>query len=226
MIVACFTSYILTKEKWRICCLYLISLDMHTFAHCLTKLPSRRILTRMDVREIQSINLASIIKESGSASASGIIHDEILAGKDKLLLQDEAHWSVTVSNAGDDFWLSGEVHGQVLMECRRCLKPTPQKIDAHFQHLLEYHPEIEKLTMTDNEDGEETYHFGDPNLDLSFFIAQAFALAMPLTALCNESCRGLCPVCGADLNTTNCGHAAQANIPGTLADLGKFLDEV
>ena len=199
---------------------------MHTFAYSLTWLPSGRILTRMDVRELQSINLASIIKEPGSASADGIIHDEITAGKDKLPLEGDTYWSVTVSSAGDEYWLSGEVHGQVLMECRRCLKPTPQKIDAYFQHLLEYHPEVEKLTMIDDDEGEEIYHFGSPDLDLSFFISQAFALAMPLTALCDESCKGLCPVCGADLNTTDCGHAVQDSVPGALADLGKFLDEV
>jgi uncharacterized protein len=180
----------------------------------------------MDVREVQSINLASIIKEPGTASADGVIHDQIIAGKDRLPLEGDTRWSVTVSSAGDEYWLSGEVHGTVLMECRRCLKPTPQKIDAYFQHLLEYHPGLDELTLVEGEDGEEVYHFGGPDLDLSFFISQAFALAMPLTALCDESCKGLCPVCGAALNTTDCGHVPEAGVRGALAELGKFLDEV
>jgi len=180
----------------------------------------------MDVRDLQSINLAGIIKEPGSAKADGVITDEIIAGDDHLPLQGDTLWNVTVSSAGDEYWLSGEVHGTVMMECRRCLKPTPQKVDAYFQHLLEYHPGIERLALVEGEDGEEVYHFGEPDLDLSFFIAQAFALAMPYTALCDESCKGLCPVCGADLNTTNCGHVPQAGVGGALADLGRFLDEV
>jgi uncharacterized metal-binding protein YceD (DUF177 family) len=121
---------------------------------------------------------------------------------------------------------AGEVHGTVLMECRRCLKPTPQPVDAYFQHLLEFHPEVEELTLVQNEDDEDVYHFGEPDLDLRFFLAQAFALAMPYTALCDESCKGLCPVCGADLNVTDCGHVQGDAVSGALAELGKFLDEV
>ncbi|WP_456444724.1 YceD family protein [Deinococcota bacterium DY0809b] len=180
----------------------------------------------MDVRELQSINLAQILKEPGTAAAEGVIREAITAGEDVLPLQGEAEWSVTVTSAGEEFWLSGEVHGTVLMECRRCLKPTPQPVDAYFQHLLEFHPEVEELTLVQNEDDEDVYRFGEPDLDLSFFLAQAFALAMPYTALCDESCKGLCPVCGADLNVTDCGHVQGDAVSGALAELGKFLDEV
>lgn len=199
---------------------------MHTFAYILTELGYGRILTRMDVRELQSINLAQIMKEPGTAEAEGVIRNAITAGEEVLPLEGDAEWSVTVTSAGEEFWLSGEVHGTVLMECRRCLKPTPQPVDAYFQHLLEFRPEVEALTLVQNEDDEDVYRFGEPELDLSFFLAQAFALAMPFTALCDESCKGLCPVCGADLNVTNCGHDQGQGVSGSLAELGKFLDEV
>jgi len=178
------------------------------------------------VRTLQSINLARILKEPGTAEAEGIIKETIGAGEELLTLQGDADWSVSVTSAGDEFWLSGEVHGTVMMECRRCLKPTPQPVNAYFQHLLEFHPEVGELTLVQNEDDEDVYHFGDPDLDLSFFLAQAFALAMPFTALCDESCKGLCPVCGADLNVVDCGHVQADAVPKALSDLGKFLDEV
>ncbi len=180
----------------------------------------------MDVRELQSINLAQILQEPGTAEADGVIRESITAGEDVLPLQGDAEWSVTVTSAGEEFWLSGEVHGTTMMECRRCLKPTPQPVNAYFQHLLEFHPEVETLTLVQNENDEDIYHFGEPDLDLSFFIAQAFSLAMPFTALCDESCKGLCPVCGADLNVADCGHVQGDAVPAALAELGKFLDEV
>ena len=31
----------------------------------------------------------------------------------------------------------------------------------------------------------------------------------PYVVLCKEDCLGLCPVCGANLNEEDCGHAAQ-----------------
>ncbi len=180
----------------------------------------------MDVRELQSINLAQILKEPGTAEADGLIRSEIVAGDEVLPLEGSAEWSVSVTSAGEEFWMSGEIHGDVLMECRRCLKPTPQHVDAYFQHLLEFRPEVETLTLVQNEDDEDVYRFGEPDLDLSFFLSQAFALAMPYTALCDASCKGLCPVCGADLNVTDCGHTQGEAVSGSLAELGRFLDEV
>ena len=159
----------------------------------------------MDLRNVQSINLAPILKEPGSKSAEGVILDRVGPEGEGILLAEPADWRVTVTHMGGEFWLSGEIHGQALMECRRCLKPTPVPIHAYFQHLLAYQPGVEGVRLV--EEPEEVYYFGEPELDLSGFLYQAFALEMPLTAVCHEGCAGLCPVCGADLNTTDCGHA-------------------
>ena len=36
---------------------------------------------------------------------------------------------------------------------------------------------------------------------------------MPYTVLCEEGCKGLCPVCGADRNVEDCGHEPEAFHP-------------
>jgi uncharacterized protein len=40
---------------------------------------------------------------------------------------------------------------------------------------------------------------------LSEEVRQALTLEIPPWSLCSESCQGLCPHCGENLNTTNCG---------------------
>ncbi len=180
----------------------------------------------MDLRTIPRIHLAAILTEPGTKSAEGVLSGSLGPEDRAIPLVGEAGWKVTVTQTGGEFWLSGEIHGAALMECRRCLKPTPVPVHAYFQHLLRYQPGVEGVKLVE-EPEEDLYYFGEPELDLSGFLYQAFALEMPLTALCHPECAGLCPVCGADLNETDCGHAVETerNAPflaleGLLKELG------
>ena len=48
-------------------------------------------------------------------------------------------------------------------------------------------------------------------------------LAVPLNPLCDDGCRGLCPLCGNNRNLVPCKHAAATPAaPGGLAALGKI----
>ena len=51
---------------------------------------------------------------------------------------------------------------------------------------------------------DELYPYEGEKLDLSEAFFDNLFLEMPMTAVCSESCRGLCPVCGADLNRGQC----------------------
>jgi uncharacterized protein len=109
------------------------------------------------------------------------------------------------------------------MECRRCLKPTPTHVHAHFQHLLRYEPGLPEMVFHE-EDEDEYYAFGEPDLDLLPFLTEAFVSEMPYTVLCEEGCKGLCPVCGADRNLVDCGHEVET--PHPLLDLKDLLPEL
>jgi uncharacterized protein len=44
-------------------------------------------------------------------------------------------------------------------------------------------------------------------IDLTRFLREVVALALPVQPLCREDCRGLCPRCGADRNLERCACA-------------------
>jgi uncharacterized protein len=48
-----------------------------------------------------------------------------------------------------------------------------------------------------------------PGIDLDQLVREQVLLAKPAQILCSEDCRGLCPVCGADRNTSFCECEAQ-----------------
>ena len=52
------------------------------------------------------------------------------------------------------------------------------------------------------------------DIDLSGVLHDELCLSVPLVPLCSESCRGLCPVCGVNLNEGSCqGHSESRESP-------------
>ncbi len=87
----------------------------------------------------------------------------------------------------------------------RCLKPFSQLVPTKLQDLFIYPPSNSSdplLTI-----GE------DAILDLEPLLREYMLLDFPMRPLCRPDCQGLCPVCGTDLNLSDCGHGRQAAPP-------------
>ncbi len=46
----------------------------------------------------------------------------------------------------------------------------------------------------------------DGHIDLEPLIREYFLVEIPISALCKPDCKGLCPICGEDLNQRTCEH--------------------
>ncbi|MFZ0013870.1 MAG: YceD family protein, partial [Acidimicrobiia bacterium] len=68
---------------------------------------------------------------------------------------------------------------------------------------------------------EDGYAIEDATVDLSGPTTDELALAMPAAPLCRLDCKGLCPICGTDLNSEPCdGHGEDSDTPfAALKDL-------
>lgn len=80
--------------------------------------------------------------------------------------------------------------------CMRCLEPA----DARF--------EIDAREISQPGAGEEldSPYVEGGVLELAAWAHDALALNLPRAILCREDCAGLCPICGADLNTAGPDH--------------------
>lgn len=105
----------------------------------------------------------------------------------------------------DHVRVTGSVRGVLELACHRCLDPVRHPLDEAVDlFLIEEAPTpSEEETELDMEDLEYEFFDGE-TIDLDQLIGEQVFLALPHKVLCSEECRGLCPRCGANLNTESC----------------------
>jgi uncharacterized protein len=105
----------------------------------------------------------------------------------------------------EDIRLDGEFSTRLEFACARCLEPVVEDVSRSFDLL--YRPlgvdaGKEEISVTAAE-AEIGYYQGE-GLLLEDALREQVLLAIPLKAVCREDCKGLCPQCGANLNTEPC----------------------
>ena len=106
-----------------------------------------------------------------------------------------------VQQAGPDVAVLGSIRGTALLNCRRCLVPVAHDFDETVTWLFR-----EGVGEAEAE-AEEVYVLPEKGreLDLLRALREQVLLAVPEYVNCEESCRGLCPRCGANRNQVDCG---------------------
>ena len=98
-------------------------------------------------------------------------------------------------------------------------------VDAAFD--LRYVPQAENAGEGEREIAEDdltTAFYREGMLDVIELLREQFQLALPMKPLCSEACRGLCPVCGTNLNKGQCDCTPRWEDP-RLAALKGLLTE-
>jgi len=132
--------------------------------------------------------------------------------------------AVDVHKDRDRFRLAGRVEATLEVVCGRCLEPFALPVDATFD--LRYLPHAENTGEGEREveeDDLDTAFYRDQVIDLGELMREQFLLALPMKPLCREGCKGLCPVCGTNLNDARCQCGPQWADP-RLAGLRALLD--
>lgn len=119
-----------------------------------------------------------------------------------------------VRNAADALLLEGEAVTTLSLTCDRCLKPFVEEKAVALDALL--------AAEVENEDSDIVPLEGD-EVDLDVLVREAFVLDMDTKHLCSESCKGLCPGCGVDLNHEPCRCRPEPD--PRLASLAKLLED-
>lgn len=132
--------------------------------------------------------------------------------------------SLEVQKLGaDTFAVSGRMATKLEVECSRCVEPIDVPVEVRFD--LRYVSATQNTGEGEREVGEEdlaTAYYREGMIDLIELMREQFVLALPMKPLCSETCRGLCPQCGLNLNTSQCDCAPAWEDP-RLAPLKSLL---
>ena len=125
---------------------------------------------------------------------------------------------------GQQFRLTGPVRTTLEMPCSRCLDQYMMAIEQAFD--LRYQPHALNTGESEREIEEDdltTTFYENDEIDLGQLMREQFYLALPMKPLCTDSCKGLCPQCGTNLNTSTCDCALAWQDPrlAALKDLGR-----
>lgn len=90
-----------------------------------------------------------------------------------------------VNRVSDTVLANTKVHGKYRSVCARCLAEVERDWNGNF--LFDF--SVDKQTEA---------------VELDEDIRQEVLLNLPPRVLCKEDCKGICPGCGADLNTEQC----------------------
>ncbi len=129
--------------------------------------------------------------------------DPLMLGSERYTAEpDRIPVQLEVSRmTGGGYALRLRFSAHVAGPCMRCLKEASPLVEVEAR-------EVEAPAGRDEE--LDSPYVRDETLDLRRWVHDAFALAMPAKVLCREDCRGLCPVCAADLNEAGPEHSHEA----------------
>ena len=96
--------------------------------------------------------------------------------------------------------------------CARCLEDADRRIEVDAREIDQ---------PGGGEELRSPYLQGD-DLDLRAWARDALALALPDQLLCSDDCRGLCAICGENLNTAEPGHEHERPPDPRWAKLGEL----
>ncbi len=109
----------------------------------------------------------------------------------RFRITEKSPVSLTVENAGEGkLILKGSTQLEVSVPCARCLEPVAVRLDIQLD-----------LEM----DAEDKDYIDGYNLNVDQLVHDEALLIWPERVLCREDCRGLCSVCGQNLNKGSCG---------------------
>jgi uncharacterized protein len=143
-------------------------------------------------------------------------------GRAELVVEHRGH-----KQDVEDIRLVGGLDTKIEVACARCLEPVTH--DVHHEFDLIYRPQgVDRKgdEVSINEAETEIGYYQGDGLLLEDVLREQVLLVTPVKTVCRDECKGLCPVCGRNLNQEPCGCEKRPSDPRwqALAEIKKKLE--
>ncbi len=126
------------------------------------------------------------------------------SASETLILVSPVRINVKLERTGQRVLAKGLISTKFRLTCSRCLnefdQPIAESLFMVFSPLMQAEETTEENTGRMNEE----YYKGE-EIDIWPVIKENLFLSIPIKPVCRDNCRGLCPKCGQNLNSGECG---------------------
>ena len=120
----------------------------------------------------------------------------------------EFYGAARFSRTPQGLLLQGDFKAETDLECVRCLDVYTQTLNWSLTDLYAFnHRNMTESGLLVPEEGQ---------IDLEPLLREYALLEIPISPVCKPDCKGLCPVCGENLNKNDCGHRPVVDSPFTV----------
>jgi len=169
-----------------------------------------------------------------------------LADSEGFTLVSSTPLAASFKKVAGRVFVVGHFTAELECPCKRCTTAVPVPLDIDFSLRMVPQPMAPKVEAVDpatppkkrkggsqkkEDDGQSEFAssfeldeidaepFDGKTIDLDPVVREQVLLALPLSVLCQDDCKGLCSTCGQDLNEADCGHSKTKDVDVRLAKL-------
>jgi uncharacterized protein len=155
--------------------------------------------------ESMIFNVAQLMKAPVGTSLVYDFQEDNVQFDDDIKVIGPLNGYVRMRRTNQGLLVDGWVELTLELTCNRCLKEFELPMHVNFEE--QFYPTVDVVSGLPLASFDEDEIFpidAHHQVDLTEAIRQNLLLALPMVAICQEDCKGLCPQCGHDLNLGPC----------------------
>lgn len=144
------------------------------------------------------IDISSIKKNIGDKLTIKIVipkEDIKLTTDRKITFNSSLNFNGEAINIGKSILITGTIQISLFLNCDRCLNNYSTNLSI---------PYSENFSFDNDSENKNLNEITEDSIDLWKSVNSEILLSLPMKALCNKNCKGICQVCGINLNNTSC----------------------
>lgn len=149
------------------------------------------------------INISDVMSEPHRPVEETVISElkQIRIGREVFPVDELSPVHLRVEYAGErKLHITGKAELKTTIPCDRCLEAVSTKLVLSIEKNVNTDEESAK----DDDESDEANYIDGYHLDVEQLLYNEILVGWPMKVLCSEDCKGICSVCGQNLNEGTC----------------------
>lgn len=154
------------------------------------------------------LNFLPIINNDGKKMQICEDIELVSSSADSFRFLSPAHVSGFAQNIGGTIELYASANVSAEFICDRCAESFERVIEFDIEDKFKKEDEF-----SSDEKNPDITILGGTSIDFDELVYESFYMNLPSKLLCSDDCKGLCPICGKNINHGECGCKTETTDP-------------